>query len=189
MPKERGIIFQGWGIKAIGKGLKTQTRRIIKPQPHGHVCWKGYVQYGDALGRKRVWCPYGQVGDLLYCREAWRINSVGCYCEEHRANHVIDVEYSVLPGDARGDTKLLCGTPEQLIKATHYYNKHQEDKSSPSIFMPKWAARHWLKLTDVRVQRWFEQAWDSINAKRGYGWDVNPWLWALTFERIDHGKE
>jgi hypothetical protein len=30
----------------------------------------------------------------------------------------------------------------------------------------------------------FNQLWDSINAKRGYGWDVNPWVWAVTFKRV-----
>ena len=30
----------------------------------------------------------------------------------------------------------------------------------------------------------FQRLWDSINAKRGYGWDVNPWVWALTFKAV-----
>ncbi len=83
----------------------------------------------------------------------------------------------------------------------------------PSIFMPRWASRILLEVTDVRVERVqdireedaradcgkekcceaeghgaivaFHGLWDSINAKRGFGWDVNPWVWVVEFKRIE----
>lgn len=76
--------------------------------------------------------------------------------------------------------------------------------------MPKEIARIFLRVTDVRVERVqditeqdaeregvksydpmfsskeeFAVLWDSLNAKRGYGWDKNPWVWVYTFERIE----
>ena len=78
----------------------------------------------------------------------------------------------------------------------------------PSLHMPRWASRITLEITDVRVERvqeitekeakaegvlpcdgmtavyWFSEAWDSLYAKKGLGWNDNPWVWVITFRRV-----
>ena len=75
--------------------------------------------------------------------------------------------------------------------------------------MPRWASRIALEVTGVRVERvqeiscvdamhegppdrsglnpqvWFVNIWNAINAARGYGWDVNPWVWCIEFRRVE----
>ena len=80
-------------------------------------------------------------------------------------------------------------------------------KWKSSRFLPKWAARIWLEVTGVKVERvqdisikdafaegvstqqashaqpFFQSLWDSLNAKRGYSWKSNPWVWVYEFKR------
>ncbi len=80
--KETGIIMSGNHPKLILDGVKTQTRRVIKPQPETvdftgyHLLWKGKrIVNSSAL---IPLCPYGQVGDRLWVRETWKeYNSMG----------------------------------------------------------------------------------------------------------------
>lgn len=225
--KERPILFSGPMVRAILDGRKTQTRRVMKPQPSPMMtdvvcyldnttwCFTGPQRDGDGnplpLDQwKGGWpdcgpdffCPYGVPGDRLWVRETWIPVVHGSYepwdrdrkapksnyeaCIVHRADSTID---------GKGLDEYLC-------------------KWRPSIFMPRWASRITLEITDVRGQRlqdisasdceaegippqggnssdgeWrmrmaFKSLWDSINAKRGFGWDTNPWVWALTVKDI-----
>ena len=207
--REHPILFSGPMVQAILAGRKTQTRRVIKPQPQPQPDGTWEIMTEDAAGK---WyrpagrfgqgpyplfeCPYGQPGDRLWLRETWAAISK---TEDTSPLADCNIEYRAdtsdpYPGGWSADE--AKGNPDA-------------PKWQPSIHMPRWASRITLEITDVRVQRVnyitaadieaegierlepihklgprFIHLWDSINAKRGYPWADNPWVWALTFRRL-----
>lgn len=214
---EKPIIFGGEMVRAILDGRKTQTRRVIKPQPQGSPYWTWhegafYPNNVDARPARLV-CPYGQPGNKLWVRETWW-------------------EDSPLAAEVLlGRTGKLIGydaTPECYMRVKEGITEYRTDAHPPSvraewemfsqwrrrspIHMPRWASRLTLEITDVRAERikelsWadaiaegitnrdickhcdsaqmaFREKWDAINAKRGYSWDSNPWVWAITFRVV-----
>lgn len=220
------ILFNTEMVRAILDGRKTVTRRLIKSQPPYDVqCPLGYCTDGykseigkfafgsHKYGGKMIFCkpPYQQ-GNILYVRETW-----GEGYEEGTYIY-------------RADDK-LAGLPTFKESSKLIYH--------PSIHMPKEAARIWLKVTDVRVERlqeitedgvWDEgfkfkppcltrvsadghtcdldgpcmssikycdmtmgelfgrELWNSTIKKSDlnrYGWDANPWVWVIEFERCE----
>jgi hypothetical protein len=198
--RERPVLFSGGMVRAILDGTKTQTRRIVKPQPDSGPNGR-MVDLGSAWGLldgvlSGEWrCPFGQPGDLLYVRETW--------CKPYS-------------GDTPDAYIYLADGPDFLSAVAREHNWGRKDGTGwrPSIFMPKRIARLWLRVTDVRVERLqkiteadairegtrpaanvttvdcdtpspraaFATLWDSINAKRA-PWADNPWVWVVTFER------
>lgn len=152
--KERPILFSGEMVRAILEGRKTQTRRMVKPQPpclceyeingaKSHALCFHRVEItpeGNCRGSKpaRLWvpptpkskdhrlpCPFGVPGDRLYVRETWS-------CMEQKPHAGCEVAY-------RAD---LNGGSSQVWEPW-----------APSIHMPRWASRITLEVTNVRVER------------------------------------
>lgn len=187
--KERPIIFSSPMVRAILEGRKTMTRRVInwKNIAKQSGCTKGSLAWSPTFNSFAVFngnnevdvslvdCPYGKPGDRLWVRETYRLPD---------------------------------GAPKGWVD---YRADDSRDgfKWRPSIYMPRRASRIDLEIVSVRVERLqdisnkdiesegaceracvthrlsFQHLWDSINAKRGYGWDVNPWVWVVEFKRIE----
>ena len=160
--RSRPILFSGEMVRAILDGRKTQTRRVVKPQP-ANGC--EYVINGAgtmAIHRGVVPrpvlvplakpkhehvhclpCPYGQPGDELWVREAWRPLYLGYdYC---------DVEYRA---DAPTRIERAC-FGERSREQAHLFGEKSGWGMSwcTPIHMPRWASRLTLRITDVRVER------------------------------------
>ena len=127
------MLFNTEMVRAILDGRKTCTRRLVRFLPGENPQWTGYIRDGLMLynGRNEpciIKVPY-QPGDTLYVRETWcglPVNEAG-----HMRGHTI--YYYKADGELR---------PKGWRGTWHL-----------SIHMPKEAARIWLKVTDVRVER------------------------------------
>lgn len=144
------ILFNTDMVRGILDGRKTVTRRVINPQPSGYFETNDNPLYiydvDDGLGRRTP--PY-QPGDILYVRETWNYG----YIETSDIPESSETWFESVRPDGE------CG---EYIKAlSHYFYKADEDAPGKevemiwrtSIHMPKKAARIWLKVTDVRVER------------------------------------
>lgn len=195
--RERPILFSAPMVRAILEGWKTQTRRVVK-NPDNFGCLTGDCPHQlqeecDAALRER--CPYGLPGDLLWVRET-------CIISPKRFDGVRSDSYNATDPDGDGRiVQYLASTPD--TDAARDYGL----KVTPSIFMPRWASRITLTITNVRVERlqdisrgdamaegcpfpnmetgpdprqWYAELWDQIN---GIGaWESNPWVWVVSFD-------
>jgi len=206
--KERPILFTPDNVRRILDGTKTQTRRVVKPSGinRNESTVRGWMEDGTIRSLPNL-CPYGQPGDRLWVREA--------FWQDQRDNCVI---YDATPDRYRelgkqvkcmiNDLALGSSSEGSLrnLRSNRFWRKR------PSIFMPRSASRITLELMNVRVERVqeisdkdalaeglvecydmtpsqsFSDLWDSINAKRSYGWGVNPWVWVLTFKSWREGE-
>jgi hypothetical protein len=191
--KERPIIFSAPMVRAILDGRKSQTRRVVKPQPvAGVIAFDAgplagqrspRTATGEVFAAER--CPYGAPGDRLWAREAHCAFDVGrVHC---RADYASD---------------------PVAEKA------HGVRWSSP-IHMPRWASRITLEVIGVRVERLqsiseadamaegvnvhpdhhdkprtsiyspvqaYRDLWESINGAGS--WGANPWVWVVEFRQV-----
>lgn len=146
--KERPILFKGPMVRAILEGRKTQTRRVVTPTPwevlppdkglppwpHGFKFKEGSDTYGDPF---QMSCPYGVPGDRLWVRETAII-----------APFATPDETCVK--DAYGNLRFIQYVASHPnTEAAEWYKL----KKTPSIFMPRWASRITLEVTDVRCER------------------------------------
>lgn len=191
---ERGMIFNGEMVRAILDGRKTQTRRIIKPQPEGTLSgslsgmWLSRPLNGLLLPKIEdiaIHCPFGVVGDRIWVRETWaEAGASALDLKLYRANYPAHVP-------------------------THYENvpPAEDVRWTPSIHMPRWASRILLEITDVRVEQLndiseedarsegisgssardvkeaYAALWRSIYGSDS--WRANPWVYVIKFKRIE----
>ncbi len=197
----RPILFSGPMVKAILEDRKTQTRRVVEPQPirQHHVAWvhgawrSGFcvlTNYASIV--KAIRCPYGVPGDRLWVRESYKP-----HCGQPNARGVPCGRYCA-------DGEWFYGQRGDEHPGNYYLVR---GRTVPSIHMPRWASRITLGITDVRVERLqnisfddcvsegiermpgadaeFRRLWDSVNVDHGCGWKWNPWVWAVTFQAVD----
>jgi hypothetical protein len=212
--KETPILFNAAMVKAILEGRKTMTRRVFNPdqiaikETESGPYFYTYAKRGSELtctgqgpfipNNWLHYCPYGQPGDKLYVKETFGFPATYDRFKPSEGDKRWPIYYHA----DKSHGNLVRWTDEE----------QELGKLRPSIFMPRWASRIALEVTGVKVERvmgisegdamadggWtyakcpihknptasFKALWDSINSSRGYGWDKNPYVWAVSFRRI-----
>ena len=173
------ILFNTDMVRAILDGRKTVTRRVVKPQPVWSSC-----------DMRLVWKNVG------WWREGW--NPIETITWKHTPYR---------PGDILYVRETFCRQPSE--EYPFVYKASVETPAAwqwcPSIHMPREAARIFLRVTGVRVERLrditladalkedcerpmhFDELWNSTIKKADralYGWEADPWVWVIEFERI-----
>lgn len=171
------ILFNTPMVQAILAGRKTCTRRVIKPQPWSSVWDMNNPKHLALLAETALYHP----GDILWVRETWCKGRLQC------------------------DEQTFYKADENHLLDCFHVRWH------PSIHMPKAAARIFLRVKSVRAERlqdieciasegvamlpadnkrdprcYFTYLWDSTIKKKDislYGWNANPWVWVIEFER------
>jgi hypothetical protein len=163
-------------IRRILSGDKTQTRRIIKPQPRegidayiGGIFADGKVGYVRRPDGRSIVCPYGRVGDRLWCKETF-----SPYCgdtpEESEARFLASKNIKSLNDLYKWAEMPNSGGEKKAIYAADF-GEYAKDMSgdiggwTPSIFMPRWASRINLEITEMRVQRVQEISKEDVMAE------------------------
>lgn len=155
-------------------------------------------------------CPYGEPGDRHWCKETWapmcRAAAPFCYCdkEEAVANHYTEYKAdtgNLLPGDWPAENREDEGCPKWRspifmprwasritleivsIRVERVQDITFEDCVAEGI--AAYTAARGVLSADPPDKRWkFIELWNSINEKRGFGWETNCWVWILEFKRI-----
>lgn len=203
--KERPILFNGPMVRAILDGSKTQTRRVVNPQPLWVADPCVPFKTSDADPKGVISCPYGKAGDGLWVRETFGIGRA--------------TDWTYYRSQWGDDGEEINGAP----------SKSFFDSWKPSIHMPRSRSRINLEITGVRIERltniseadaiaegsepvelsaaeWmgdrpictksiepglcnflehktgYARLWESINGPGS--WAANPWVWVIEFKRI-----
>ena len=198
---EKPILFSGQMVRAILDGKKTMTRRVVKNLDLIQDVNDGVPGFEDENGDWNLTadrCPYGQPGDRLWVRETF---SAG-----------YDAGIPQKPGFGFSLAPFRGADSVKKVVYKASWNGEDQPPWKPSIHMKREYSRILLEVVSVKVERleeiseedakaegcqprsdldyaplrWgFKELWDSINAKRGYGWGSNPWVWVISFKRIN----
>ena len=182
------ILFNTEMVRAILDGRKTCTRRVIKPQPQSRLCYTYAGSHKSCIGKwtypnrgahefwgeeyklpenikdeelSKQWNPPYQTDDILYVRETWQ-----CW-RTHRYEATADIRFRAGGDDVR--LQFANGNTDSINRLDYdtfvhkWFSHYGEWKQS--LFMPKEAARIWLKVTDVRVERLQDMTDDDAEAE------------------------
>lgn len=194
--KERPILFNGDMVRAILRGQKTQTRRPVMPQPFRTPPGTLHGWEWNLHGKNVIWiaeaylkcCPFGQPGDRLWVRETCAENGVTAMAIYRASDHII-------PNGIKFRWTPSIHMPRRLsritLEITDISVRHVQDITEEQARLegcpwsngdPQGPFGPTRMVIEARKE--FRHLWDTLYAARGLGWDVNPWVWVVSFKRL-----
>ena len=191
-------------VRAILNGRKTQTRRVVKPQPESGLSWRGVIscstvradegkhlftdRYPRARQAQRIRCPYGQPGDRLWVKESHYMpllaHDGGAGAVEYRADYCDDLAKGMgwhpsihMPRRASRITlEVVSVRVERLNEIS------EEDAIAEGIarFDGAWASYDKIMWRYTAPENSFRSLWQSINGPGSWG---DQWVWVVEFRR------
>ena len=193
--KQIPILFSTPMVQAILEGRKTQTRRVVKPQPTNfvddplHYLWPvPCIQCN--LGLESIKCPYGQPGDVLWVRETFCRLDYGAFLYKASFDNTQKGwKPSIhMPKEAcrlflrvksvRVERLQAISEQDAVAEGVYFYDDREEHKGFKNTY------EHYVDTEKVciRPSGSFLTLWEKINGRESV--NANPWVWVVEFERI-----
>ena len=174
---EHPILFSGDMVHAIIDGRKTQTRRVVQRNnscPRDKWLWDRLV-FDDSIipDALRTFADNGYLH--IACKP---------HPDDEQADAALWTRQRIYPEWNIGDRLWVKGTWQAsriMLEITNIRVGRVQDISDEDCIAEG------LKLLQGGIRSEFRILWDSINAKRGFGWDVNPWVWVIEFKQVKNG--
>lgn len=181
--KERPMMFTGATVQAILSGRKTQTRRLVTPQPKQGPCHACILV-----------SPFGFPGDRLWVKETW----AKTYKAKHTTAYVYRADNPKIKIKRWKSSMFMPRRASRInleitdIRMERLQDITDSDARAEGIYLH---SSHGLYSAD-HTKMWghgdigrtpvegYQTLWDALNAKRGFGWDKNPYVWVITFKRV-----
>ena len=188
------ILFNEQMVKALLDGRKTQTRRVMKPQPviddTAMWHWKDCQWMDGGIGFPQSgiedYAPY-KPGDIIYVREAWARRTEGyIYKADSPGSDGCGWRPSIhMPKEAARIFLNVKNVRVERLNAIQFEDVISE--GTPGVLIKVGDPKNPYKKTDAVFHN-FQELWDSCIKEREkavFGWGANPWVWAISFERCE----
>jgi hypothetical protein len=205
-------------VRSPARSMQAAGETVIAYRPPGDSWYKDHVwsmrdrggTWGDYTHERFLrFCPYGTPGDRLWVRETFYCDHVFAGRNECVGHVDCKHTYADRVKEWRAELYYRADVPSGRFCDAGYWAE-EGGRWSPSIHMPRWASRITLEVMDVRVERLqdiskfdaccegpptidpldpvgdFAKLWNDINGASA--WDANPWVWVVSFTRIDEQR-
>ena len=205
--KERPILFNGETVRAILAGRKTQTRRVI----YNPKRLEGLM----VAGEEAEWSPFGRPGDRLWVKEGvWSYDMLPVgrnkqflwpkFTDEQKARrwfdsaccYTADLTEQTWPLGGDGGRLNKCFMPRWAsridLEVLAVRAERVQEASTSDIVAEGRQYEQQSIMAGLHYDRimhdQFHSLWDSLYAKKGLGWNVNPWVWVVEFTQAERTK-